>query len=81
MKPRLIRDVAWATATKVVVSLNTLGLKDGDRVTAFEEIRAIIEDGIKLFEERRRREQSRLARAEEPLPAPPEDNPPEVHHE
>lgn len=81
MNVRLARDVAWTTATKVVVTLNTFGLKDEDRVPAFEAIRAIIEDGIKLFEERRRREQSRLARPEEPLSEPTDSVRPEVHHE
>ena len=81
MNIRLVRDVAWRTATKVVVALNSFGLKEDDRVCAFQAVRAIIEDGIKLFEDRRRREQARLARPEEPLPEPSEVIPSEVHHE
>lgn len=65
MKVRLIRDVSWTTATKVVVQLDQFGLDAADRVAVFTTIRSIIEDGIKLFDERRRREQSRLCRPEE----------------
>ncbi|MEO2090802.1 MAG: hypothetical protein ABGY75_15060, partial [Gemmataceae bacterium] len=67
----LIGDVAWETTTKVVVTLNTLGLLEGDRVAVFTSLRPVIEEGIKRFEERRRREQSRLGRSEEPLPECP----------
>lgn len=69
MKVRLVHDVAWLTATKVVM---TLDLKDEERVAVFPKVHVIIEAGIKLFEERRRREQSRLARPEEPRTESPE---------
>lgn len=72
MRVRLVRDVAWTTATELLVMLHSFGLKEEDRLAAFTKIRVIIEDGIKLFEERRRREQSRLARPEEPRTDSPE---------
>lgn len=66
MNIRLIHDVAWTTATKVVMALDAFGLEEETRVAAFQAIRPIIEEGVRRFDERRRRELARLVRREEP---------------
>jgi hypothetical protein len=64
MNERLIHDISWAVAQRVIGSIES-GWDDEQLVAAFKVALPIVRDGLITFEHRRRREQKRLGKTEE----------------